>query len=372
MNQLNCQFLFSLGRRLTFYFSAIVGFIGSVLIMTTSHNYIIFCISAVMSALTLMSLFQAPLIISMETSDPWVLPFSLISSRLTSSLPFSASRGKIAMWQCIGWTFGLCALPMILWLVGNWVWFMAVTSVPTLIFLFFPYYMIESPRWLANRKQYAKCAQMLNRIATINKRDVRFSEGSLREAFGRMKEEKTYGMMSLFSHWRLFRNTVLLIMGRTITNIAYLTIMLNCSKMAGNPFMNFFYQSLIELPAFILGQHFADRIGRRYTNTLSFIGAAVLCVPVIMMVKGKCKDILRFEHILTFVYFLRSWIGILCDLGCHNHQVLCQHQLFHLQLASDGNIPDVPASDRSLGGIYLSEYDWNGWTVHCSIGEFEY
>lgn len=195
---------------------------------------------------------------------------------------------------------------MILWLVGNWVWFMAVTSVPTLIFLFFPYYMIESPRWLANRKQYAKCAQMLNRIATINKRDVRFSEGSLREAFGRMKEEKTYGMMSLFSHWRLFRNTVLLIMGRTITNIAYLTIMLNCSKMAGNPFMNFFYQSLIELPAFILGQQFADRIGRRYTNTLSFIGAAVLCVPVIMMVKGKCKDILRFEHILTFVYFLRS------------------------------------------------------------------
>lgn len=210
------------------------------------------------------------------------------------------------MWQCIGWTVGLCALPMILWAIGDWVWFMLATSVPTLFFLFFPYYMIESPRWLANRKKYTKCAEMLNRIAKINQRDVRYSEDSLREIFGHVKEEKIYGIMSLFSHWRLLKNTVLLIMGRTITNIAYLTIMLNCSKMVGNPFLNFFWQSLIELPAFVLGQYFADKIGRRFTNSVSFIAAGVLCVPVIIVIRGKVHQIIYLYLELSSHLYFRS------------------------------------------------------------------
>lgn len=174
-------------------------------------------------------------------------------------------------------------------MVGDWIWFLALTSLPTLIFLSFPYYMIESPRWLANKQKWAKCAEMLNRIATINKKEIRYTEASLQQVFGKQEEEKVYGMMSLFSHWRLLRNTILLIMGWTISNIAYLTIMLNCSRMAGNPFMNFFWQSIIELPAYGLGQYFGDRIGRRFTNAASFVGAGIMCIPVIMLVKSECE-----------------------------------------------------------------------------------
>lgn len=191
------------------------------------------------------------------------------------------------MWQCMGWTLGLCILPMIFWMVGDWIWFLAITTLPTLVFLCFPYYMIESPRWLANKQLYARCAEMLNRIATINKKEIRYTETSLKQVFGKQDQEKVYGMMSLFSHWRLLRNTILLILGWTFSNIAYLTIMLNCSRMAGNPFMNFFWQSIIELPAYGLGQYFGDRIGRRFTNAVSFIGAGLMCIPVILMVKSE-------------------------------------------------------------------------------------
>lgn len=191
------------------------------------------------------------------------------------------------MWQSMGWTAGLATLPLVFWYVGDWIWFLAITSLPTLIFLCFPYYMIESPRWLANKQKFQRCADTLNRIAKINKSETRYSESSLKEIFGKQEEEKVYGVMSLFSHWRLMRNTGLLILGWTVSNIAYLTIMLNCSKMAGNPFMNFFWQSVIELPAYAIGQYLGDRIGRRFTNGLSFIGAALMCIPVVLLIKGE-------------------------------------------------------------------------------------
>lgn len=61
---------FSLGRRLTYYTSVIIGVVGRLLIMMTSHNYVLFSISAVLGSLTSISIFQAPLIIAMETSEP--------------------------------------------------------------------------------------------------------------------------------------------------------------------------------------------------------------------------------------------------------------------------------------------------------------
>lgn len=140
----------------------------------------------------------------------------------------------------------------------------------------------------------------------MNQRHIRYTGESLEEILsskiGGQEQEKTYGVMSLFSHWRLVLNTILLIVGRTITNIAYLTIMLNCSRMGGNPFMNFFWQSLIELPAFVLGQYFADRLGRRFTNSMSFMGAAILCIPVIMLIKGELKISYLIGFLIEFLF----------------------------------------------------------------------
>lgn len=55
--------------------------------------------------LTSMLIFLSPLIIAMETSR-------------------EEDRGKIAMFQCIGWTMGLSIMPLVFWLVRDWVWFL--------------------------------------------------------------------------------------------------------------------------------------------------------------------------------------------------------------------------------------------------------
>lgn len=42
---------------------------------------------------------------------------------------------------------------------------------------------------------------------------------------------------------------------RICASITYFTLILNSSKMGGNPFLNFLYQSAVELPAYYLGRY---------------------------------------------------------------------------------------------------------------------
>jgi OCT family organic cation transporter-like MFS transporter 4/5 len=71
--------------------------------------------------------------------------------------------------------------------------------------------MIESPRWLATKRRFKECAVELQKIADINGKDVQVTETLLEEMMPNQIVEPVYGMASLFSHWRLAKNTLLLV-----------------------------------------------------------------------------------------------------------------------------------------------------------------
>lgn len=75
----------------------------------------------------------------------------------------------------------------------------------------FSSYMIESPRWLVNRGKMDEAAFYLNRIAKINNKPINFNEKVLRSLIPNVEPEKIYGMLSLFSGFRLAKNTTILI-----------------------------------------------------------------------------------------------------------------------------------------------------------------
>jgi hypothetical protein len=43
-------------------------------------------------------------------------------------------RAHIAMLQCLGWTVGVCLMPMVAWATGDWVTFLIITSAPCAVF----------------------------------------------------------------------------------------------------------------------------------------------------------------------------------------------------------------------------------------------
>lgn len=181
-----------IGRRPVFYISTIVIIIGRVLTILTTSNYLLFAIASVISMMTSMSIFLSPLIIAMETSK-------------------EEDRAHIAMMQCIGWTMGISIMPMVFWVLRDWTWFLMATTLPIGLFALYPKYMIESPRWLATKRYFKRCAIEMNRIGKINKSKIVITEKMLEESLPDIKAEEVYGMASLFTGWRLARNTMMIV-----------------------------------------------------------------------------------------------------------------------------------------------------------------
>lgn len=70
--------------------------------------------------------------------------------------------------------------------------------------------MIESPRWLVSQGKHKECIRELKVIAKINKTSVPEDALTiLRRKFDRV--DKSYGVMSLFTSWRLAKNTTMLV-----------------------------------------------------------------------------------------------------------------------------------------------------------------
>jgi MFS transporter, OCT family, solute carrier family 22 (organic cation transporter), member 4/5 len=179
----------------------------------------------------------------------------------------------------------MCIMPLVFWLVGDWVWFLMITTLPVGLFALYPKYMIESPRWLATKRHLSKCAHELNRIAKINGKKVVVTVKMIEDLLPNTKVEDVYGMASLFTGWRLAKNTILIVMCWSTVSLTYFVLILNATRMGGNPFLSFLYQSAIELPAYVIGRWAGDRIGRRFLNAFSFLCITFLCIPVILFVK---------------------------------------------------------------------------------------
>lgn len=94
---------------------------------------------------------------------------------------------------------------------------------------------------------------------------------------------------------------------RMICTLSYFTLILYIAQTAGNPFLNFFIQSAAEAPAFFLGtymgkfigklhlnddswfdfNYLANKLGRRWTNSISFVMAAIFCIPTALLANRK-------------------------------------------------------------------------------------
>jgi len=200
-------------------------------------------------------------------------------------------------------------MPLIMWIVRDWIYFLLVTTLPCAIFLFSRNYLIESPRWLASKGKTSKCIEELQKIAKLNHTKVP-DNAHIKLAKTAANIEKAYGVLGLFSSWRLAKNSFLLVKGWAITILIYYFLTLNISNLGGNPYMNFFWQGMAELPAYILGRYASDKYGRRLTNVVSFVSTALGCVPLIFLIQDESNSVavgiisvfLKFS--ISFAFFV--------------------------------------------------------------------
>jgi hypothetical protein len=127
----------------------------------------------------------------------------------------------------------------------------------------------------------------------------------LEEMLPNSKVEDVYGIASLFTGWRLAKNTSLIILCWASVSLTYFVLVLNSTRMGGNPFLSFLYQSAIELPAYVFGRWIGDHIGRRFTNALAFLLITSTCIPIILIVQLSEYETLT-TGLVVFVKFCSS------------------------------------------------------------------
>ncbi|XP_026479554.1 solute carrier family 22 member 4-like [Ctenocephalides felis] len=251
----------TLGRRPVFYMSLVLIITGKVINLFLTRWYSWYSFGALIGALTQMPLFQTVMVIGMEISK-------------------SEDNSHIAMLQNVGWTVGICLMPLVMWWLRNWFYFVIATSLPFAMFLISNKYMIESPRWLASRGKMVQCEKMLRRIAKVNGTTLNDDALEMLKIHS-SNPEKIYGVMSLFSSWRLARNTIMIVTCWIVGGLSYFLLILNVNNMDGNPFLNYLYQGLVEMPAYIFGKWATNNIGRRWTAVMAFSVAFIVSLPLL-------------------------------------------------------------------------------------------
>ncbi|KAL0271477.1 UNVERIFIED_CONTAM: hypothetical protein PYX00_008558 [Menopon gallinae] len=252
-----------LGRMPVFYISMVILIVGRIASTFVSQWYYAFLVLIGLGSTASISTFQSPLVISMEVSD-------------------ARKRSYVAFLQCVGWVIGLCVLAMMAWVLKDWQLIMVVSTLPCLAYFFMYKMFPESPRWLASKGRVKQAAEVLKYIARVNKTTYPDNAEEVLQKIAD-KKEKFYGLPTLFFHWRLAKNTLLIITCWGISGLSYYILMLNVTTMSGNPFMNFFWQSLVELPGYTLGKVCSNVFGRRWTQAGAYILGSFFCSIVLLV-----------------------------------------------------------------------------------------
>lgn len=138
---------------------------------------------------------------------------------------------------------------------------------------------------MASKGKTSRCVKELGKIAKINGKelpeDLAYDISNLPK-----EDEKVYGVLGLFSSWRLSKNTLCLMSGWASTTFIFVTLTFNVTNLEGNPFMNFFWQGAAELPAWFIGKYACDKIGRRWTNISAFLATFVGCLFILVIIHG--------------------------------------------------------------------------------------
>ncbi|XP_016978582.1 carcinine transporter [Drosophila rhopaloa] len=296
----------SYGRRLVYYISVVFCSLGRIASIMCTSSYTWFLIMSGIVGLTVNSLFQSPQIVGMEISR-------------------EEDRSRIAFFLSCGWSIGTTLMPLLYWWLRHWDSFMWLTSVPTAMVLIFSKYVIESPRWLISKQRFREAIVQLQKIAKINGHRFDMTEKELAEIYSRDKQEVTYGIASLFAGWRLARNTIIMGFSWCVVAVSYFTLVLFSSRMAGNPFLNFLYQSIVEIPAYIVGRYMGDTYGRRFTNAVSFLICAFTCLPIIVYATDERYESLMI-YLATFIKFLNALTFFTANLQCLEIYPTCMRQ----------------------------------------------
>lgn len=201
-------------------------------------------------------------------------------------------RGPVTALSSVFFSLGQCLMALVAWLTGDWVKLGLITSLPAFLALVYVKVIEESPRWLVSRGRMDEAAKVLLRIARMNRVDASEEEvlARLRKASAGPREQRDGSRapsspLALVPRYpRLAVRVLLVVLCWTVNLMMYFSTMLSYSNVFEDPFLGWFFTSVVEIPANLLVLFLLGRVGRRplHVAVMTLCAASLLAAAALL------------------------------------------------------------------------------------------
>nr|XP_046260941.1 solute carrier family 22 member 5-like isoform X2 [Scatophagus argus] len=180
------------------------------------------------------------------------------------------------------YVFGMMLLPGTAHLVRNWRHLSLIMAVPGLACIPLWWLVPESPRWLVSHGRLQEAELLLRSAALENRVEaprVVFVSASAEKATSQKTE--SLGFLDLLRTTNIRKITLMLWLMWFSLSVSYFGLSFNMSSLYGNPFLNYFLVTVVELPAYTASWLAARYLPRR----LSFICFTLLGSLALLLIQ---------------------------------------------------------------------------------------
>lgn len=278
-----------------------------------SNSYIMFATLEFLDAFAGTSIFSTCFVLGLEIVGP--------KRRTLASM----------LMNCF-FSIGEAILGVVWWYIEDWRLLLRVMYSPGLLFVFYIWLIPESIRWLSIHDRHDEAAEIIKKIATVNK--AKLPEDALSkqliasveqvtvdrkdavpvsaEKVDKFESKKKSQFVQILQSKRLLLRMIILSLVWMIHTFVYYGLSLNSVSVDGNSKINFILVSLVEIPGYIATLIFADWLGRRMSlfGALATSGAACIAfhfitpemviLRLILYMIGKFSITMSFTVLYVF------------------------------------------------------------------------
>ncbi|KAI4893739.1 hypothetical protein NFI96_026668 [Prochilodus magdalenae] len=184
----------------------------------------------------------------------------------------------------MGSGIGQLFLPLAAYFIRSWRWLVLTNALTGILYIPLWWFIPESPRWLLSQGRIDEAEAILKQAAHKNKvsvPEVIFAPAEIEEAVAKTK--KKYSIFDILRSCNTVTMCIICSLLWMVITMSYYGLILNTSNLHGDPFLNYFISSVVELPAYVIAWLLLKYLSRRFcqSSTLLLGGVIILFVQLV-------------------------------------------------------------------------------------------
>ncbi|XP_028417308.1 uncharacterized protein LOC114541706 [Dendronephthya gigantea] len=191
-------------------------------------------------------------------------------STFTSLMELFATKYRTYIGVGIGfpWATGIMTLALFSYLIKDWHYIQLLSTTVCLLQVALVWFLPESIRWLLINNRTDQAKKVVEKISNFNK--ISFPKEIFEETVDEMKKAerntfnvKSYNITDIYRSESLRKRSLIMMVVWFATSLGYYGLSLNISSLAGDKYLNFFINGVLEIVIITTTMFLLKRFGRR-------------------------------------------------------------------------------------------------------------